>query len=256
MSRLKLVPPVAAGLLVLGALMPAGASAIDYDCSDFATQEEAQEYLLPGDPYGLDGDGDGVACEDLPHGGGGGGGGGESKPPPPPPKLDKSVARSAARDAATRFVRRSSHLDHSSFKGCHRKTRQHVNCNFLGKGTTSTSRYFCKFRVSVEGTNERHSARVGKVRCRSELLQLLRYGRAKPAMQATAEKVAGKPVPIEIDRVGPLKFWGWSEWLRKPPVSTVSESCYVEVTAKLLHSGRLQVATRNLQCEEQTPTST
>lgn len=40
--------------------------AVDYDCADFSNQAEAQEYLLPGDPYRLDGDGDGVACEDLP----------------------------------------------------------------------------------------------------------------------------------------------------------------------------------------------
>lgn len=42
------------------------ARATDYDCSDFANQAEAQEYLLPGDPYNLDGDGDGIACESLP----------------------------------------------------------------------------------------------------------------------------------------------------------------------------------------------
>jgi hypothetical protein len=46
--------------------------AIDYDCSDFSTQGEAQQYLLPGDPYGLDADGDGTACDSLPAGGGGG----------------------------------------------------------------------------------------------------------------------------------------------------------------------------------------
>ena len=38
----------------------------DYDCSDFATRAQAQRQLLTGDPYGLDADGDGVACEDLP----------------------------------------------------------------------------------------------------------------------------------------------------------------------------------------------
>lgn len=44
------------------------------DCNDFYTQESAQEYyddhstfLFP-DPYGLDGDDDGVACESLPSG--------------------------------------------------------------------------------------------------------------------------------------------------------------------------------------------
>jgi hypothetical protein len=41
---------------------------VDYNCSDFSTQPQAQAFLLPGDPYRLDGDGDGVACEDLPGG--------------------------------------------------------------------------------------------------------------------------------------------------------------------------------------------
>jgi hypothetical protein len=38
----------------------------DYDCSDFQYQEDAQAQLLPGDPYGLDADHDGIACENLP----------------------------------------------------------------------------------------------------------------------------------------------------------------------------------------------
>jgi Excalibur calcium-binding domain len=38
----------------------------DYDCDDFETQDEAQLYLAPGDPYRLDEDGNGVACETLP----------------------------------------------------------------------------------------------------------------------------------------------------------------------------------------------
>jgi len=41
---------------------PAG----DYSCADFRTQEEAQAYLTPGDPYVLDADGNGLACEELP----------------------------------------------------------------------------------------------------------------------------------------------------------------------------------------------
>jgi Excalibur calcium-binding domain len=38
----------------------------DYECDDFESQEEAQLYLAPGDPYELDEDGNGVACESLP----------------------------------------------------------------------------------------------------------------------------------------------------------------------------------------------
>src|SRR5215213_5407653 len=40
-----------------------------YDCEDFTTPAEAQAQLLPGDPYGLDADNDGTACDEL--GGGG-----------------------------------------------------------------------------------------------------------------------------------------------------------------------------------------
>lgn len=49
--------------------MPVVASARDYDCGDFSTQAEAQqvyEEAGPGDPYRLDRDHDGVACETLP----------------------------------------------------------------------------------------------------------------------------------------------------------------------------------------------
>lgn len=48
---------------------PAKAQTADlYDCPDFDTQPEAQRQLLPGDPYGLDADNDGMACDNLPGG--------------------------------------------------------------------------------------------------------------------------------------------------------------------------------------------
>ena len=47
---------------------PSGGSSDPYDCSDFDSQDQAQQVLenTPGDPSGLDGDGNGVACESLP----------------------------------------------------------------------------------------------------------------------------------------------------------------------------------------------
>ena len=47
---------------------PSGPSSDPYDCSDFDSQEQAQQVLknTPGDPSGLDGDGNGQACESLP----------------------------------------------------------------------------------------------------------------------------------------------------------------------------------------------
>jgi hypothetical protein len=43
----------------------------DYNCADFGTRAQAKAVLErdPGDPHYLDGDGDGVPCEDLPAGG-------------------------------------------------------------------------------------------------------------------------------------------------------------------------------------------
>ena len=43
-------------------------AASDCDCSDFVTHAQAQACLdaHPGDPFRLDGDGDGIACESLP----------------------------------------------------------------------------------------------------------------------------------------------------------------------------------------------
>jgi endonuclease YncB( thermonuclease family) len=68
------------GFLILSALLAAiflmagpatESKAIDYDCSDFSTQAAAQELFLSAggpasDPYRLDGDGDGIACESNP----------------------------------------------------------------------------------------------------------------------------------------------------------------------------------------------
>jgi len=53
------------GLLAL-ALLPTGSQAADLDCSDFSNQAQAQKHLTPGDPHGLDADGDGKACDSLP----------------------------------------------------------------------------------------------------------------------------------------------------------------------------------------------
>jgi len=77
---------IAALLAIGGSGLPEPASAAggDKDCSDFGTQKEAQRFFESHnpnqDPHQLDGDGDGVVCEDLPcpcdTGGGGNGGGG------------------------------------------------------------------------------------------------------------------------------------------------------------------------------------
>lgn len=57
----------AAVCIVLGGLLGFGApaQAIDYDCDDFASSQDAQDYYVsqPGDPSDLDRDNDGYACD-------------------------------------------------------------------------------------------------------------------------------------------------------------------------------------------------
>ena len=67
-----------------------------FDCADFATQEEAQaEYNLdPSDPSGLDGDSDGIACEELSAGTG-------TSSASPAPTTTSSPAPSSASPAPT-----------------------------------------------------------------------------------------------------------------------------------------------------------
>jgi hypothetical protein len=55
------------GVLIAFASVDTAKAQTDFDCSDFQYQEDAQAHLLPGDPYGLDADHDGIACETLPH---------------------------------------------------------------------------------------------------------------------------------------------------------------------------------------------
>jgi hypothetical protein len=58
--------PTATPTPALSACGPCAAT--DCDCADFDTHAEAQACLNtdPSDPFGLDGDGDGIACESLP----------------------------------------------------------------------------------------------------------------------------------------------------------------------------------------------
>ncbi|HVY77085.1 MAG TPA: excalibur calcium-binding domain-containing protein [Solirubrobacterales bacterium] len=248
MQRLKLPLFLLFALSSLLALAPSSAAALDYDCADFATQEEAQEYLLPGDPYNLDGDDDGIACEDLPSGGGGGGGGETTSPPPPPPELDKGLARRAAKHAARVFVERSSRLDSVAFRGCDRRALRRVDCRFHARGQTSERRTSCDFKVSVEGLDQSYSTRVSHVVCRTEERPLLTRAEAKRAMQESATNFAGKPVQLELERRNRLVFAGWASWRRPSAEDAGGETCELELIATLSRSGSLRVQTRNLRC--------
>ncbi len=95
---------LAALACLLMTALPSPAAAADRDCSDFANQAAAQAWLLahPGDPDGLDGDADAVACESLPcpcAGAGAGGAPVTPTPAPPPPPVAPPAASPAATTA-------------------------------------------------------------------------------------------------------------------------------------------------------------
>ena len=170
---------LAAAISVMG--LPELAAA-DYDCGEFATQEEAQEHLSPGDPDRLDADSDGIACEDLPSGGDGGGGNGHSEPtpPPPPPKLSKAAARAAAKAQAAAYNTTRAAIDTVSFSGCRRRSREKVTCMFSARGTTASTATNCNLRVTVRGSAAHTQA--PKARCRTRSTLELSSADAKDAL--------------------------------------------------------------------------
>jgi hypothetical protein len=219
----------------------ASAHRIDYDCEDFANQAEAEEYLLPGDPYNLDADDDGIACEDLPCPCSYSPGGGEEttptvtheKPAPPlkPPKLNKAVARAAAIAKARQFKARSRQISHLSFQGCERRSRYKLRCGFYGRGKTKTASSTCNITVIVTGEGSHAHARL-RASCKSERLLFLTFRRAIPAIRTAGEEVAQRGVAIVVaERLSDVEIEATVEWERT--VKGAAEECEARFVARL-----------------------
>lgn len=150
---------------------------VDYDCADFATQGEAQEYLLPGDPYRFDGDDDGIACEDLPPGGGGGStgsGGTDDTDPAPAQRLSKWEAKRASKRLVRKTVNRSRRLDRSGYQGCSRRGERSFVCRYTARGSRAGERTTCRLRVAVHAGNRGPRARIAARRCTTRSIRLIR----------------------------------------------------------------------------------
>lgn len=234
-----LVLGTAIAACLAGAPGAAAAQHRDYDCADFATQAEAEEYLLPGDPYNLDGDNDGIACEDNPCPCSYSAGEGNTTPapatppapPPEPPKLNKATARSAALAKARHYNLRNRLISLVSFEGCRRTTRQKIHCTFHGRGQTDRVRSSCEIRVVVTGEGSRAHAKL-RATCRSEQLPYLTFAEAIPAIRTAGEEVARRGVVIvvaeRIDNVEIEATVGWSRTVAK-----AKEECEAVFAARL-----------------------
>lgn len=246
-------------LVALSAL-PSTAAATDYDCADFANQAEAQEYLLPGDPYNLDGDNDGIACEDLPcpcsyeesSGGGGGGGGGSAQPPPPPPyHLKKSVARHAAWRVARSFTRRNPRVDRVQVGICERRGERRVVCFALAQGETASSHTTCHLRIVVRAVNRHPRATLARTNCGTRSTAKLTAARASSAMRARGAEMAGKQVALGfLERQNRTSFMGTVEWTQRSAGTPSSrEECFALLEAALTNSNRVRVVLIETGCE-------
>jgi hypothetical protein len=226
----------------------------DYDCADFANQAEAEEYLLPGDPYNLDADGDGIACEDLPcpcsysPGGSGEGGGSTTTAPTPPkpPKLNKAVARSAAMAKSRRYNRRNRLISRVSFQGCRRSSRYKIRCSFYGTGSTQTTSTTCNITVIVKGEGSLASTKL-RPSCRTERLLYLTFQRALPAIREAAEELASHGVLlVDSERVSNVEIEATAEWTQ--PAKSGREECEVRFFARLNGFDDLLVGHSGTRC--------
>jgi hypothetical protein len=252
-----LVCAVALVVLGLSAQLPSSAPAADLDCADFSSQAEAQENLLPGDPYGLDGDSDGIACEDNPcpcgsaTGGGGGGGSQPVTPPPPPPyRLEKAAARSAARAVATRFADRNPNVSTAAMGACRRSGERRVDCFAVARGRTSTNKTTCQLRVAVRAVNRHPRAKLASSRCRTQPTIRLTAAKARMAIRTRASELADKPVAVvSLERAGTTSFRGLAEWTQtSTTLPVVKEECFALMEAALSPIATVTVSLIETDC--------
>jgi hypothetical protein len=243
--------------VLIGVAAPiASAHRRDYDCDDFANQAEAEEYLLPGDPYDLDADGDGIACEDLPcpcssTPGGRGEAAPETTsekpaPPPKPPKLNKAVARSAALAKSRRYSSRNRRISRVSFQGCRRSSRYKIRCSFRGRGRSPNLSTTCAITVIVKGEGSLASTKLRSA-CRSERLLGLTFARAIPAIREAGEELAGRGVRVlESERISASKIEATAGWAQ--PATGGREECEARFIAYLDRSAGLHVVDGAQRC--------
>lgn len=239
-------------VLVLGAHSPPHATAgVDYDCADFATQAEAQEYLLPGDPYRLDADNDGIACETNPCPCTG-----EDPPPPPPPpppkaetyRLTMAAAKRVSKRLVRKVVNRNPRLDVSRLKRCKRRAERRIDCRLTARGSTASVKTTCRIKVAVKAKNRRPAGRIVSRRCNSRPVRRLTFAEAKAALKPRATEIAGKRTALELARVSRLMILGYAEWTR-PAAGGEVEACSVDLTAEQLPSGAIRVDVGPVSCE-------
>ena len=253
--RIRSVAPLAVAALA-GAMFllltpsPPKASAVDYDCDDFSDQATAQEYLRPGDPYFLDVDSDGVACEGLPcpcaekaQGSG------KTAPKPLPPyRLSMEDARRASRKAAREFAQSDGRVNAVFVGRCERRAERHVNCLAVDRGKSSIDKTVCHLRVVVLAGNRYPRAEVASSSCRTTSSLKLTEAQALAAIGEEMSKLTGAPVQIPgIQRISRTSFAAPVEWVRRNTIGAM-ERCSGIAEAQLRSSDNIGVSLLVFDC--------
>jgi len=229
-----------AGVLLL-APSPPKAAATDLDCNDFSNQATAQEYLRSGDPYLLDGDGDGIACEGLPcpcarkaHDVGP-----TKQKSLPPYRLGIADARRATRKVAREFAQSDGRVTAVFVGQCQRRAMRHVNCLAVDRGNSSTTKTVCHLRVVVLAGSRYPLAEVASSSCRTASRLKLTVASALVAISEEMNELAGAPVQISgIERVSRITLAALIEWTRPSP-AVGTEKCSAIAEATLFPNGIL-----------------
>jgi hypothetical protein len=138
----------------------------------------------------------------------------------PADKLKSFQARSAAESAAFDFyIRRK--LDNAKVGRCKRQSRRRIVCDARASGETKRLLKTCNLRIRVRavwrGYWDEAAAIVGR-RCQKVPKPLLTYPAALAAIQAEADRFAGKPTAITyMFRRDDVTFSSTATWMLTDP---------------------------------------
>lgn len=172
----------------------------------------------------------------------------------PTHSLKMFEARAAAESAAFDFqIRRS--LDSSSVGRCARKSLSRILCAATVTGESETKTRTCRLRIRVRAVYRTYYwdevAAVIQRHCQSEAKPFLSYHAAFAAIQAEADRFAGRATTItHLSRDDEVTFNGTAEWERPrmPPSEFLpTEKCSVRLVATLVASG-LSVSNDGFLC--------
>jgi hypothetical protein len=165
---------------------------------------------------------------------------------------DDVLGTRAARDLSERIMgtvfRHSDKLDTTSFQGCDRVGRRHVECRYKGIGQTHRTRIGCHYRIEVTIRGRQPVGRVAAHKCLRRSFQVLPRARALRAIWRVAiERSAPDPVALNLQRLGRLRIEGVAVWLHNVTPSS-AEVCELNLLAYLLPSGDLELTTSDIHC--------